>query len=60
VTDAVETHCGWHEPVLPGGDDSIADAELGKRPRPFVAAGVAAVGAVLVAVGWGGGRGWGL
>lgn len=54
VTDNVQTHCGWHEPVLPGGDDSVAGAVPEARPR-LVVAGAAAVGA---AMGWGGWGGW--
>jgi hypothetical protein len=53
ITDAVQTHCGWHEPVLPGGNDSVAGAVPEARPR-LVAAGAAAAGAVVAAMGWGG------
>jgi len=52
----VQTHCGWHEPVLPGGDDSVAGAVLERRPKPFFAV----VGALVAAMGWGGWGGWGL
>jgi hypothetical protein len=54
VTDDVQTHCGWHEPVLPGGDDSVAGAMPEARPRLVVAG----AGAVVAALGWGGWGGW--
>lgn len=41
----MQTHCGWHEPVLPGGDDSVAAAPENVRAggRGFVAVVVAVV-----------------
>ena len=45
VTIATQVHCGWHEPVLPGGDE-VAGAN--GRGRVGVAAMFAAAVAVLV------------
>jgi hypothetical protein len=49
VTDPVQTYCGWHQPVLPGGDDISAVAS---RKAAFGILGVMAaavmVGALIV------------
>lgn len=47
VTIETQVHCGWHEPVLPGGDE-IAGAERGGGRRVgLVALLAAAVGILL-------------
>jgi hypothetical protein len=49
VTGAVQTHCGWHEPVLPGGND-ISAAGSGKAALGAlgVVAAAIVVGALLL------------
>jgi hypothetical protein len=46
VTIVTQVHCGWHEPVLPGGDE-IAAAP-GRKGRVGVAALLAGVVAVIL------------
>lgn len=41
------THCGWHEPVLPGGTQVAAAPSLGARRAGVVAGAALVVGALL-------------
>jgi hypothetical protein len=46
VFDRTVTMCGWHEPVLPGGDEIAGAGHLNVRAAA-IAAGVLAIGAVF-------------